>query len=63
MLKFWERSKEERELIKNAYAAEIELIDSLSSDTNPYYKELLKLSDGKDIWEAINFAIELKYNA
>lgn len=60
---YWNRPKKERELINNAYNAEVALIDTLSSATNPYFAQVMKLPDGAEIWEGISFALELKYHS
>ena len=60
---YWNRPDAERDLIQKAYNAEVELIEAVSSETNPYYMQVMALSDGVKVWEGINFALELKYSS
>lgn len=60
---YWNRPKEERDLIQKAYSAEVELIEADSTETNPYHTQIMALSDGAELWAGINFALELKYNS
>lgn len=61
MKTFYERTDSEKDIIKKAYQYEIEAIENNNLDSNPYLPRVLSMEDGKDVWEAINVAIELKY--
>lgn len=61
MITFAERTENEKDIIRKAYRFEIEAIEELNFERNPYFNAIKAMEDGKDIWEAINIAIELKY--
>ena len=58
MTTFFDRTKEEQELIRNAYQFEMEAIKEGSSKRNPYCETLKTMG----LWEALNEAVEMAFN-
>ena len=58
MKSYNERSTIEQDMIHKAYDFEIKAIENLSHEPNPYF-EILK---AMNLWEALNEAVEMKYN-
>ena len=54
-----ERTTREQNIIKKAYDFEIKAIEEGDSSRNPWFDEIHTWVDGKEIWEAINVAVEL----
>lgn len=63
MTTWTQRTKAEQTLIRNAYNFEMEAIRVESSEINPYFDEIMSLSDGKELWEAVNVAVEMAFNS
>ena len=63
MKMFWERSEEEREIIRKAYEFEMEAIKSIpnggGTERNPYLEIMRNLPDGAELDEALDDAIEM----
>lgn len=71
MRNFYERTKAERGTIRNFYEFEASILATDPTDThymecisepNPYYVTIMQWDDGKEVIEALNFAIEMAYN-
>lgn len=71
MKNFYERTKAERDTIRNFYEFEATMLAADPTDAhfmekmskpNPYYAVIMQWDDGKEIIEALNFAIEMAYN-
>lgn len=62
MKTYWERTEEEKDLINKAYRYEVEAIESLSTERNPYKDKVRALEDGYALWEYIEEALEMAYN-
>ena len=56
---YTERTTQEQTTIKNAYDFEIKAIEENDSSRNPFFDEIMGWKDGKEVWEAINVAVEL----
>ena len=62
MTKFFERTEEERTLVRLAYDFEIMAIEQEDNSRNPYFDSIKALHDGEELWEAIYIAVELRYH-
>ena len=60
--KYWERTNYEQMLITGAYDYEVNAIEGLWTDRNPYKDEIKTWPDGDEVWEAIEVALEMKYH-
>lgn len=54
-----EKTTQEQATIKNAYDFEIKAIEENNSSRNPFFDEIMEWKDGKEVWEAVNVAVEL----
>jgi len=66
MMKFFDRTPEQQEVIRKAYQFEVDAIDVLQSggsgsDRNPWFDEIHSWVDGRETWLAINDALEMAY--
>lgn len=68
MILFFNRSQEEQDIIRNAYTFERDAIlhdqeidGNISWEPNPYYKAVLAMEEGVEVWEGINVALELEF--
>jgi len=58
MKTYSELTAKDKELIRKAYQFEIDAIEADSAERNPYADKVKALG----LWDAINIAVELKYN-
>lgn len=58
MINFYDRTSNEQDLIRKAYEFEIDAIEQDNAEPNPYCEAVKALG----LWEAINEAVEIKYN-
>ena len=56
---YTERNKHEQEVITKAYNFEIKAIEENDSSRNPWFDEIMRWTDGKEVWEGINVAVEM----
>lgn len=63
MILFWERTTQEQIIVRKAYEFEVFCIeqDSPLTTKNPYREAILQMQEGNIVWEAINIALEMKY--
>lgn len=62
-MKNWnERTNYEQMVMTGAYDFEVNAIEYGWSDRNPYRAEIRSWPDGAEVWEALEVALELKYN-
>ena len=57
MTTFFNRSTEEQEIIRKAYAFEMEAITASSSAPNPYKDAIVAMG----LWEAVEEAVEMAF--
>lgn len=57
MTYFSQRSAEEQEIIRKAYDFEIEAIERVSTEDNPYAEAVKAMG----VWEALNEAVEMAF--
>lgn len=58
-MKYTERNEHEQEVITKAYDFEIKAIEENDSSKNPWFDEIMGWTDGKEVWEGINVAVEM----
>lgn len=58
MKKYSERTTAEQDIIRKAYEFEIQAIEEGSAERNPYTEAIKAMG----LWEALNEAVEMKYN-
>ena len=58
---YFERTKNEQNIITKAYEFEINAIEECDATRNPWFDEIMTWEDGKDVWSAINEAVEMFY--
>ena len=56
---YTERNEHEQEVITKAYNFEIKAIEENDSSRNPWFDEIMEWTDGKEVWEGINVAVEM----
>ena len=56
---YTERNEHEQEVITKAYNFEIKAIEENDSSRNPWFDEIMSWTDGKEVWEEINVAVEM----
>lgn len=56
---YTERNKHEQEVITKAYNFEIKAIEENDSSRNPWFDEIMEWTDGREVWEGINVAVEM----
>lgn len=61
MTTFTARTANEQDIIRKAYEFEIEAIENLSNERNPYIEQLFEMG-GAELVEALNLAVEMKYS-
>lgn len=61
MTDFIRLTKETENITRKAYKFELEAIKNGDSSKNPYFDALMALPDGKALWGAINFAVEMAF--
>lgn len=71
MKNFYERTKVERDTIRNFYKFEADMLATDPTDAhymermsapNPYHATIMQWDDGKEVIEALEFAVEMAYN-
>lgn len=62
MKTFFDRTPVEQAIIREAYNFEIRAIEKEDSSSNPLFETIKAMEDGDEVWDAINFAIELACN-
>lgn len=62
MKTFFDRTPAEQAIIREAYNFEIRAIEKEDSSSNPLFETIKAMEDGDEVWDAINFAIELACN-
>ena len=62
MKTFFDRTPVEQAIIREAYNFEIRAIEEEDPSPNPFFEIIKIMEDGKEVWDAINFAIELACN-
>ena len=55
------RPVHEQDIIRKAYEFELKAIEECDATRNPWFDEIKSWKDGKDIWSAINEAVEMAY--
>ena len=58
---YFNRPQTEKDIIKMAYDFEINAIEECDATRNPWFDEIQTWKDGKDVWSAINDAVEMAY--
>ena len=58
---YFERPQNEQDIIAKAYAFELNAIEECDATRNPWFDEIQTWEDGKDVWSAINEAVEMFY--
>ena len=67
MMKFFDRTPEQQEVIRKAYQFEAEAIEAMRAghdaiaDENPWFRKVLAMPEGREVWKAIDVAIEMAY--
>jgi len=56
---YTERNEHEQEVITKAYNFEIKAIEENDSSRNPWFDEIMEWTDGREVWEGINVAVEM----
>lgn len=46
------------QLINSAYQFELQALESLSTEENPYHHTIIQMKNGKALWEAVNVMVE-----
>jgi hypothetical protein len=59
---YFERPQSEQNIIKMAYAFEINAIEECDATRNPWFDEIQTWEDGKAVWSAISDAVEMAYH-
>ena len=65
---YFDRTKEERELITKALDFEMDAISKCNTfeygynDPNPYKEQVLQMENGEDVWEALEVFLETFYD-
>lgn len=57
MKTYFERTTAEQEIIRKAYEFEIKAIAEDNDERNPYFEDIKAMG----LWEALNEAVEMKY--
>lgn len=58
---YFNRPQTEKNIIRMAYDFEINAIEECDATRNPWFNEIQTWEDGKDVWSAINKAVEMAY--
>lgn len=70
MTAYFDRTREEQEIIRKAYEFEINGIKAIldfedfeyGSRPNPYFEDIKKMDNWENLWEAISDAVEMALN-